>query len=335
MPDSPSFVEPPRRSRPANFVLITLVVVIVILVAWQLVGPGFGGAYNRIRAERDQSRATLGATRQLTAEKDSLTTELLETTSLITDVSQAITAVQSGGAAPILQESGAPKRPMTAAEARAFLMPKIDSLRRRLRSAETRLAASVARVKQIPATAELQAQIVRYQQTVTEMRRLVTSQEEQVATLTTEVAGLRSENAKLLQRQGELVATQQALQDTMVGLKEDENTVYWIAGSKQHLLELGVVTEEGSGKVLVFGKGKLLMPARALSASDFMPVNKRQTNTIALPKPAVRYRILTRQDLTALDHVLDRDGHVRGSLSIRDPAAFWAPSSYLILVEDN
>jgi hypothetical protein len=125
------------------------------------------------------------------------------------------------------------------------------------------------------------------------------------------------------------------LQDSVGGLKEDENTVYWIASSKAHLLELRVVTEEGSGKVLVFGKGKTLAPARALSASDFSALNKRQTLTIALPKPAMRYRILTRQDLSAVDNLVDKEGHVRGVLRIRDPLAFWAASPYLILVEDN
>jgi regulator of replication initiation timing len=224
---------------------------------------------------------------------------------------------------------------MTAAEARAFLLPKIDSLRLRLRAAETKLAASEARVRQIPATAKLQAQIARYEANVATMRKLVASQQDQLGALTTEVTALRSENAKLIARQTELVATQHVLQDSVGGLKEDENTVYWIASSKAHLLELRVVTEEGSSKVLVFGKGKTLAAARTLSASDFSPVNKRQTSVIALPKPGMRYRVITRQDLGAIDNLLDKDGHVRGSIHIRDPLAFWAASPFLILVEDN
>jgi hypothetical protein len=170
-----------------------MAVVIAVLVGWRIFGRGSDAAYEQLVSENSAAQVQLGGSQALAAEKDSLTNELLETTSLITDISQAVTAVQTGGAAPILSESGAPARPMTAAEARAFLLPKIDSLRLRLRAAESKLAASEARVRQIPATAKLQAQIARYETTVATMRKLVASQQDQLGALTTEVSALRSE----------------------------------------------------------------------------------------------------------------------------------------------
>ena len=321
-----------RRGKTVGLIVLGVAVLGGAIVAWQLLRPGAGGALERVTMEKNTAQAQLGATRALTAEKDSLLSELLETTSLITDISQAVTAVQNGRNAPILEESG---RPMTTRQARAFLLPKIDSLRLRLQAAEGRLGASVDRVRQIPTSDELRNQIAQYERTVASVRKLVATQQEQLATLGTEVTSLRAENSKLLETQGQLVAAQRALQDSMVGLKEDENTVYWIAGSKSRLLELRVVVEEGGGKVLVFGKGKTLAPARTLTASDFTPVNKRETVTILLPKATSRYRILTRQNLSALENALDKEGHVRVSLRIRDPAAFWASSPYLVLLEDN
>ncbi len=275
----------------------------------------------------------LAETRALTQEKDSLLAELLETTTLVNDINAAVSAVASGQNTPILGEPSG--RPMTAREARAVLLPKIDSLRARLDTAQSQLGASLARVHEMTGSAnQLRAQIAQYEQTVASVRKVVAAQQQQLASLGTEVTSLRAENQRLQDAQKDLVATQSVLQDSMTDLKEAANTVYWIAGSKAALLELGVVAEEGSGKFLVFGKGKSIVAAGTLDASDFTAVNKRQTSSIALPKPRQRYRILTNQNVSGLQNVLDKQRHVRGTLEISDPATFWEPSRYLILIED-
>lgn len=295
--------------------------------AWSLVRSG-----RTASARADAAETQLAETRALTQEKDSLLGELLETTTLLNDINSAVSAVQNGRA-PGLGEGSA--RPLTPRQARAVLLPKIDSLRQRLDSAESRLGASLDRVRQIDASAgQLREQIAAYERTVASVRKVVADQQAQLDNLGTEVTSLRAENQRLRDTAQMLTARQGALQDSMVDLQEAGNTVYWVAGSKAALLELGVVTEEGSGKVLIFGKGKTLVPARTLDASDFQPVNKRQTVSITLPKPKQRYRILTRQNLTALGNALDRDGHVRGTLQITDPETFWAASPYLILIEE-
>lgn len=286
-------------------------------------------------ASKETAEERLAQAESLSAAKDSLYGELLETATLMSDVSQAVTAIQGGHNSPVLRGE-VPGRPMTAREARALLMPKIDSLRARLTASEARLTASTDRMRGlVSAGTALQSRLAEFERTVASMKALVASQREQLATLDTEVSTLRADNQRLLRAQETFVATQGLLRDSLSIAQEAENTVYWIANSKAALLELGVVVEEGKGKVLVFGKGKSLAPARQLNLSDFTPINRATDLVIPLPRPGMRYRILTRQNLTAAQNVLDRDGHIRESLQITDPAAFWGPSRYLILVEDK
>lgn len=329
----------PRRTRPGGPVRTWLAwgLLVLLLGAMAWAGAFYWKRRGRVElqatTEKQESDRQLSQTRALTAEKDSLLAEMLETTAVITDISQAVTELQGGRNAPMLQEEG---KPLTARQARALLMPKIDALRIRLNAAETRLTASLARVHEMSGVeTQLRAQIAKYEQTVESVRHLMASQQEQLTTLGAEVTSLRADNRRLLDAQSKSAAEQVALQDSLAGLKEGENTVYWIAGSRSSLIELGVVVEEGKGKFLVFGKGKSLEPARGLQSSDFTAINKRQDLTINLPKPDVRYRIISRQNLSGAAPLLDANGHVRGVIHIIAPASFWAPSAFLILVEDN
>ncbi|HEY4319842.1 MAG TPA: hypothetical protein VGM77_01585 [Gemmatimonadales bacterium] len=321
---------PPRRRSPIGLILGVVIVLAAAVAVWLYV--------RAIDSRQQVAGATvahqMAQSQTLTTEKDSLLAELLETTTLLSDINQAVSAVQGGRSAPLLDEGNA--KPLTAREARAVLLPKIDSLRARLDTVQARLASSLARVHQLSGTeTQLRNQIAEYERTVASVRKLLAAQQDQVAQLGTQVESLRAENQKLLTTQTQLVATQSVLQDSVLGLRETQNTVYWIAGSRSALLELGVATEEGSGKVLIFGKGKTLAVGRDFRPEDFTAINKLQTASITLPKPNVRYRILSRQNVKAVTNMLDHDGHVRGTLQISDPASFWEQSPYLVLVEDN
>jgi hypothetical protein len=334
---SPAPVRLPRpRSSLFLFLLAGLVVAGLGIAAWVYLGGKARDSLEQVTAEKNEAKLQLAHTQELTAEKDSLLSELLETTTLITELSQAVATTESGRNAPIEPAAAEGGRRLTAREARALLLPKIDSLRMRLKASESRLGASLDRVKQMAGVeATLRDQIADYQRTVESVRKLVAAQQIQLNTLGTEVLALRAENKRLLETQSQLVAVQTVIQDSIAKLREIENTVYWVAGSKSELLSLGVAVEEGKGKVLVFGKGKSLQPARELRAADFIPIDKSQTLTIALPLPSVRYRILSRQSLAGLQNGLDKDGHVRGTVQISDPAVFWGPSRYLILLAEK
>ncbi len=317
----------------AGFAVLAVIAVGAGWGAWHLFGGADSITLAQLATQKRDAETQLAQTQALTTEKDSLLAELLETTTVLSDINAAVTAVQQGRNSPAFAEAGG--RPLTAREARAILMPRIDSLRARLNTTESRLGASLRRVHELTSTeARLRQQIAEYERTVASVRTVVADQQAQLDALGTELTSLRAENQRLRDTQQVLVATQGVLQDSVGNLTQVANTVYWVAGSKAALLELGVVVEEGSGKFLMFGKGKNVAVARSFHATDFTAGDKRQTASITLPKPTQRYRILTRQNLSAVRNALDKDGHVRGTIEIADPDAFWAASRYLVLIED-
>jgi len=54
---------------------------------------------------------------------------------------------------------------------------------------------------------------------------------------------------------------------------------------------------------------------------------------IPLPASDKEYRIVSRQDATALATPPSADGTITGRVKIADSARFWANSKYLIIVE--
>ena len=108
----------------------------------------------------------------------------------------------------------------------------------------------------------------------------------------------------------------------MTNLTTYKNTVYYIAGTEEELLEKGVVVKEGK-KFLFFG-GKQLHPARTLDPSLFTAVDKTTATSIGLPADR-EYKLISRQDLSFADTMLVRDGKLAGRLHISQPEQFWAP----------
>jgi len=93
-----------------------------------------------------------------------------------------------------------------------------------------------------------------------------------------------------------------------------------------------VVTKEGS-KFLVFG-GTRLEPARNLDPAAFTAIDKTQQMSIPLPRTDKKYKIVSRQSPSYLGGGVTKDGKVSGTVDITQPEDFWAPSKYLILVQD-
>jgi hypothetical protein len=123
-----------------------------------------------------------------------------------------------------------------------------------------------------------------------------------------------------------------ALTDTVANLTSYKNTVYYAVGTKDELIKRGIVTKEGS-KFLVFG-GTRLEPARNLDPAAFTAIDKTQQTTIPLPRTDKKYKIVSRQSPSYLGSTVTKDGKVAGTVEITQPEDFWAPSKYLILVQD-
>jgi hypothetical protein len=110
------------------------------------------------------------------------------------------------------------------------------------------------------------------------------------------------------------------------------DSVFVAIGNERELTEKGLVRREG-GTLLMFGRGKTLVPGRTLDPSQFTLLSKERDKQIMLPRADKEYRIVSRQALEYTDLAKPRDAIVKGTLTITDSEKFWAPSKFLILVE--
>ena len=111
-----------------------------------------------------------------------------------------------------------------------------------------------------------------------------------------------------------------------------DDSVFVAIGSERELTEKGLVRREG-GTLLMFGRGKTMVPGRTLDPSQFTVLSKARDKQIMLPRADKEYRVISRQALEYTDLMRPRDAIVKGTLTITDPEKFWAPSKFLILVE--
>lgn len=223
--------------------------------------------------------------------------------------------------APTREESQPPSAPAAVGR----LVTHVGEMQQQLADAASRLrsvnASSDAQRKRIT---ELEASVASEQQAMD-------GQRERIALLETAISDLEAETA----RQGE---ANQRLERTVDDMTNEANTVWYIVGTKEELLDRGVVREEGGSRVLfIFGKrGKTLVPSRTVDPTMFTAADRRQLGDIALPdaKADTKWTVVTPQDLAAVGSPLDDKGRIVGdALSITDPERFWANGRYLILVQ--
>lgn len=284
---------------------------------------------------KEELTKALADAQALAAEKDSLITEVLETSKFVNGVNEELTKARTALVANASTgDAGTPAERDRAA--RAAALDRVQALVARLNEAEGRLEQSTQRAKSLAGrNSTLVKQIEAYktsidslqasaQRTELELRAVVDSQTVQIAGLTTQLDTARVVNDSLTVRSS-------ALADTVGNLTTYKNTVYYVAGTEEELIEKGVVVKEGK-KFLFFG-GKQLAPARNLDPSLFTAMDKSQANTIDLPGDR-EYRVVSRQPLAAADSANVHDGKIKNQLVINDSEQFWSPSKYLILVEN-
>ena len=253
------------------------------------------------------------------AQKDSLIQEVAEQSRVLSDISASLAKVQvEGKQLDIKSES-----PRTAA--RDSIMARIAYVTERLTTAERQLRDSRRRVNNLTKLSDsLKATI---ESTIANYESTIASQKLTLDELNAQVQKLAMENSTL-------TVANAALTDTVGTLKRENSTVYYIVGTKDELLERGIIQEEGGSRVLfIFGKaGKTLVPGRDLQPSLFTPINKYQVTEIPLPEEA-QYRVASRQNVEALATPPDGKGRITGSvLRIAEPDKFWVGSKFLILV---
>lgn len=253
------------------------------------------------------------------AERDRLQGEMDR---LITEMRQIETELEGLTMIPAAGTESTAQRSAPAAVGQ--LVAHVGEMEEQLTAAETRLrSVSATSASQMERIGALEASIA-------EERTAMEGQRQRVSSLEASISALEAETA----RQG---VVNQQLTQTVEEMTEDANTVWYVVGTKEELLERGVVREEGGSRVLfIFGKrGKTIMPSRTPDRTMFTTGDLRTLNEIPLPdeEAEAKWTVVTPQDLNAVGSPLDEDGRVLGNaLSITDPQQFWASSRYLIVV---
>jgi hypothetical protein len=263
----------------------------------------------------DETRTRLATLDTVAAQRDSLFHEVTDNARLLNELNAELDKVEGlrgvdtmAGESPLAVQRGA-------------LRHKVEQVVARLAETEQRVAATRAQLRQARQEGDtLEARVASLEQMVSGFEEMLESQRVTITQLTERVTVLETENL--------------ALRDTVTTLAARQNTAYYVVGTKEELLERGIIVKEGGARVLfIFGKaGQTLSPARNLDPGLFTVINIRDVTEIPLPDSTAEYMIASRQDLSYLADPIEGNGRVRGSVRIGSPERFWMPSRFLIVV---
>jgi hypothetical protein len=286
------------------------------------------GACDRSKPELDK---TLVQMQQISAEKDSLLKDVMQTSQFIADVNTQLATVKSRNATkPVKGAAPDAEASLTPAQQRDNIKTKIKDLTDRLNEAEARLGASRNRVKDLTANnAALTSQLASYDSTITAFKTIIDNQKTEIVSLNEQLASLQTENAGLKQDKEQLTTEKTQLAADKGALVTERNTVYYVIGTKDELLKKKLIVQTGGA----LGLGKTQVASRDLNASDFTTIDKSQVTEIAFPHADKTYKVISRQDVSALETAPDKNGLIKGGLKITNPDKFWAASKYLIIIE--
>lgn len=273
------------------------------------------------KSEYDRQLAQAAA---LSAEKDSLLTEVVSTQTFISEVNGEIDKVRTGQ--PVQARDGEMEQ-LSAAEARAQLLTRVQELTARVKTAEDRMAQSRRRIAAL--TAGNESLTSRFDSTIAAFQSLVDQQKQEIAGLVEQVTALTAQNVQLRDQNTQLAAEGQALRADKDALVVEQNTVYWVTGTQADLLRRGIIERRGG----MLGIGRTTIISRTLNAEEFTAADRREMMELVLPDANKTYRVVSPNDLTGLDAV-PTDGRFKGTLRIVDPTAFWRTSRFLVLVEN-
>ena len=256
---------------------------------------------------------------QLSAQKDSLTTIVVDADAFISRIDSQISRVKGlpskrGGAAVIespIEEQLAQRK---------LMLARVTALVNRAQATATELEATKKRERKLRGeVARLEDEAGKSKQLIADLGATIERQAAQIGSLQLRVDSLWTENQALGAEINELTLAQ--------------NRAFYIIGTEKELLEKKVLVRTGGANLLFARIGRSLQPARHLDRSLFTPVDQRKAVEIPIRHADKRYRIVSRQSLDDAE-VNDREkGLFRGNLKIKDASQFWAPSKYLIIVE--
>ncbi|HUL48575.1 MAG TPA: hypothetical protein VLT79_01030 [Gemmatimonadales bacterium] len=260
-----------------------------------------------------RAKAASDSLAQVTMDNARLMQAVAENSRLMTDISRDLARVH----VPARHIKVNAESPMQAS--RDSLLQRVHYVTTRLAEIEPKLKENEQRIQALTALSDsLRSELAT---TTQSMQSVIDNQKETIAGLMQQVDSLTAQNA--------------ALKDTINNMATISNTVYYVVGTRDELEHKGIVREVGGARFLfvLWKSGKTLVPARELDPKLFNTADRRVLETLELPAGSHEYRIVSRQDVSALATPPTDNGTVSGQLKIADSAKFWANSKFLIIVE--
>jgi hypothetical protein len=274
---------------------------------------------------------TLVQVQTISAEKDSLLRDVMATTQFIADANTELSKVRtSASAKPKVSTTGENEGKLSPSEQRTALLARVKGITASLNEADSRLAASRKRVAMLDTNnVGLKSQLAAYDSTITSFKTIIENQKSQVLDLTAQINALTTENTQLKAFNVALTTDKGSLTVERDRLTTERNTVYYVIGTKEDLLKRHIIVQTGG----MMGIGKVQVAARELNPADFTSIDKTAVANIPLPNAEKHYKIVTRQDVAALEMQPDEKGMIKTAIAIKDPVQFWGASKYLIIIE--
>ncbi len=279
---------------------------------------------------RTDTMRVLAEEQSVAAQKDSLLKDVAQTQAFLSELTQQVGTVRNLKSGRPVNGTSDLEENLTPAERRARILSQVREITMRLNESESRLETSRRRVAELTGSdASKSKRLAAFDSAVGSFRSIIESQRTQIADLSEQVRVLTEENARLAGDNARLASTAATVTTERDSVVAEANTAYYVADTREALTKQGVIENVGG----FLGIGRTQVPTRNLDLTAFTPIDVRQVSEISLPRAGKRYRVITPQNLAALEMPADAKGRLVGALKIRDAQQFWARSKFLILVE--
>jgi hypothetical protein len=248
---------------------------------------------------------------QLSAQKDSLTRIVLQADDFIMKVDKSMSRVKGLPKGAKKNENLDPLARQV--ENRKLVMERVDALVARAQATASQLAKANGN------NAQLRQQIAADSALIVELNATIQRQTATIEGLSVRIDSLKN-------------ATQQ-LSTQLAAVETETAKAFYVVGKEDELVKRGVIVREGGANLLIAHPGRTLQIARSLPLDEFTTVDSRGLKDIAVPDSNRRYVVVSRQSLDNAQVAERKRNSFRGNLHIADAGKFWAPSKYLVLVE--
>ena len=254
----------------------------------------------------------------LAAQKDSLTRVVLQADDFIMHIDSSVSSVKSLPKGKRVNRQLDPLARQI--ENRKVVMARVDALVERARATASQLS------KSNKTNVALRAQLASDSTMISDLNATVKRQTAMIETLSMRVDSLQNATQAL-------ASSLTTVKASLTSAESAHNKAYYVIGREDELVKQGVIVREGGANLLFAHPGRTLQVARTLDPEHFTAVDQRETDMIPVPDTTRRYRVISRQNLDDAVVTEREKNSFKGNLRIAGAGKFWAPSRYLVLLE--